>query len=529
MSKIFYAVYIPQRIALTFFYRTNALALVKMYPLHLLHLEDAAQPFIMRSIWMIGALLWSTLTALAQPPLEFTPLDSTFIKPLGLVSRGDSSDTVYILEKDGAVLGYNTVTHMKDTFLNLRQRVFTTGEGGLLGAAFHPSLDSNYFYILYTVPGRSQTQPVTIALSRYGFDDMGTVDTSSEVVLLTIDKPDISQSGGGVAFGPDGYLYLGTGDGGGRFDVYENGQNPMSLLGKILRINVDTTAAEKKYAIPPGNPFVSSQDTLPEIWSLGLRNPFRISFDERTGDLWISDKANSYWQEINFQPAGNDGGQNYGWNCQEGFEASTPASPRFCGSDTVVYDTPLLVYGREDDRGFRGGSVTGGTVYYGPDTALQGYYIFGDFFAQRLFLYRPGEDPKDSVRIVPDVPYLNLTSFGTGNDGTLYAVGYGGTVHRIGIAKPGENPVSIASPIQYSLEVYPNPASRQVTVVRPPSMQDALRARLIDRSGRQVHTWTNLSTFSSHLQLDLPALPSGLFTLVLSDCKQQAITRIAIR
>ena len=480
----------------------------------------------MRILLLLCGLLCAE-ALLAQLNLNFTPLDSTFTKSLGLVSRGDDSDDLYILEKDGLVFRYNTETHVKDTFLDLSQRLITTGEGGLLSGTFDPQLDSNHFFILYTVPGDSPEHPVNIQLSRFDLNEDGLADTTKERIILAVEKPDISQNGGGLAFGPDNYLYIGTGDGGGRLDVYENGQNPLSLLGKLLRIDVRAAPEGRNYSIPPDNPFVGSLDTLDEIWSLGVRNPFHISFDSENGDLWIGDKADTYWQEINYQPAGSGGGQNYGWNCREGFAEFEPSSPRFCGSDSISYDAPLLVYGKEGEGGFKGGSVTGGEVYHGPEAELQGLYIFGDFFAQRLFLYRPGDPVEDSVKVVEEVPFSNLTTFGTGNDGSLYAVGYAGSIYRIEMTKP-EKPSSLVSPLDLTLEVYPNPVSDHINLSLPTSLTGAVRVSLMDAVGRRAYAWPQTTVGANALQLPLPALSPGVYTLLVDSGSYMGTVRLAI-
>ena len=466
-----------------------------------------------------------SVTAQEPPTIDFAILPVTFVKPLGLVSAGDGSDDIYILGKDGPVHRYNLASQDTVLFLDLRERVETTGECGLLGAAFHPHPDSSYFYISYTVPGPDKQTPVRIALSRFTVTPENTLDLASERTVLSIDKPHYSQSGGGLAFGPDGYLYIGVGDGGGRDDQYDNGQNPRRLLGKILRIDVDREADGRAYTIPADNPFVAAQDTLGEIWSLGLRNPFGFSFDSQSGDFWISDKANSYWQEINFQPAGNPGGQNYGWNCREGIEEFPASSGRYCGNRSVVYDEPIFAYGRSEPSSIIGGSVTGGHVYHGPDTVMEGRYVFGDFFAQRLFLYDPGDSGPDSVRVVVDVPFLNLTTIGKDNRGELYAVDYGGDVFRIRSRVVAA--VTAAVPAT-AVRVYPNPTDREVYVDWPHAWTTATRARLYSMDGRSCYQAITATSSGTSQRLDFPHLPAGLYVLRISDGRSTGSAKLRV-
>ena len=450
----------------------------------------------------------------AQPTIDFAKLPVTFTKPLGLVAAGDGSEDIYVLGKDGPVHRYNLTSQDTIMFLDLRKRVETIGECGLLGAAFHPQPDSNYFYISYTVPGPNTKIPVRIELSRFMVMADNGIDLASEQTILSIDKPHYSQSGGGLAFGPDGYLYIGVGDGGGRDDQYDNGQNPRSLLGKILRIDVDRRENDRAYAIPPDNPFVAATDTLGEIWSLGVRNPFGFSFDSKSGDFWIADKANSYWQEINFQAAGSPGGQNYGWNCREGFEEFPASSGRYCGNGSVVYADPVFTYGRSEPSSIIGGSVTGGHVYHGPDTLMEGRYVFGDFFAQRLFLYDRSSDGPDSIRVVLDVPFLNLTTIGKDNRGELYAVDYGGGIFQIQsrVVSAVKNAVPTVP-----VGVYPNPARRELYIDWPHRWTSATRVQLYSLEGRRLHRLATAPSSATSRRLDLPPLSAGLYVLRISD------------
>lgn len=274
-------------------------------------------------------------------------------RPVDLQSAYDSSGRLFIVEKYGAIRIYKDGFVLPQPFLNIDDRVNdSSNEMGLLGLAFHPEFEQNgYFYVNYTGSG-GHTR-----ISR--FQATGdTADPSSEKVLMVIDQPFPNHNGGAVAFGPDGYLYLGLGDGGAAGDPLKSGQDTSSLLGKILRIDVDNG---DPYAIPADNPFGN------EVWAYGLRNPWRISFDQSTGDLWIGDVGQNAWEEIDFLPAGSPGGANFGWSIMEG-------SYGYDGEPQPGLLLPAAEYNHEF-----GCSITGGYVYRGAMPEWNGVYLYGDY------------------------------------------------------------------------------------------------------------------------------------------------------
>ncbi|MEM6771624.1 MAG: PQQ-dependent sugar dehydrogenase, partial [Bacteroidota bacterium] len=244
----------------------------------------------------------------------------------------------------------------------------------------------------------------------------------SEEVILTISQPFANHNAGDLAFGPDGMLYIPTGDGGGGGDPDDTGQDPTSLLGKMLRIDVDNTSPGLPYAIPADNPFVSDATVRDEIWALGLRNPWRISFDRQTGDLWIGDVGQNAREEVNFQAAGSSGGQNYGWDCREGFIAFN-SSPSAACTNGSVYTDPLFEYNHSFSQG--GFSLTGGFVYRGQNADdLFGWYVCADFAISRFFLLPPGDDGSGLVRQTENIN--DITTFGEDDQGNLYLATFGG-------------------------------------------------------------------------------------------------------
>ena len=247
--------------------------------------------------------------------LSLEPVVDRLVSPLAVTHAGDGSGRIFVLEQRGQIRIVRDGQLLGDPFLNIGDRLTAGGEHGLLGLAFHPDFpDDPRFFVNYT-----DLEGDTVVSSFTAEAGADRADGDSEVVLLRIDQPYPNHNGGALAFGPDGYLYISTGDGGAGGDPHDNGQRMDTLLGKILRIDVDGGSGDARYAVPPDNPFVDQSDALPEIWHLGLRNPWRMSFDRETGDLWIGDVGQGSWEEVDVARAGT-GGLNFGWNQVEGFE-----------------------------------------------------------------------------------------------------------------------------------------------------------------------------------------------------------------
>jgi glucose/arabinose dehydrogenase len=349
----------------------------------------------------------------AQPDLARVRIQlihiATLDQPLAMAIR-DGDPALYIAEKTGAVIPIRDGKVDQTPVLDIGGSVSLGSEQGLLGLAFAP--DGRTLFINYT-DTNGDTHVTSFAMKD------GRADPSTARDLLVVPQPYSNHNGGNLVFGPDGYLYIGLGDGGSGGDPHGNGQSRSTLLGKMLRID-PTPRADRPYAIPPDNPFVDQEGTRPEIWALGLRNPWRYSFDRATGDLWIGDVGQSAWEEIDRQPAGR-GGENYGWNVMEGDHAysGAPAPPNLVAP----------VYEYSHDGG--GCSVTGGYVYRGeaiPD--LAGAYLFGDFCIGRLEALRFADGKMRGYReLGPTVP--SLSSFGEDADGELYALSLSGGVFRL--------------------------------------------------------------------------------------------------
>jgi hypothetical protein len=333
---------------------------------------------------------------------------------------GDSS-RLFVVEKIGRIRVIKNGVLLATPFLDLRDSVSNGSEQGLLGMAFSPDYaTSGRFYVSYTSPRGGQSGG-TSAVERYTVSNkLDLADPASGFRLLTVDQPFSNHNGGMIAFGPDGYLYFGLGDGGDGGDPMGTGQNRGDLLGSILRLDV---SGPGDYTIPATNPYPIGGSNRPELWNYGLRNPWRFSFDRETGDLYIGDVGQNAREEIDVQPRSSAGGENYGWNTMEGLSCY-PSGP--CDQTGLVL--PVLDY----DHG-QGCSVTGGYVYRGSVMpALRGHYFYGDYCGGwiRSFRYQNGQ--AQDQRSYPSLDTGgSLTSFGEDAAGELYVTTQNGNVYRI--------------------------------------------------------------------------------------------------
>ncbi len=337
-------------------------------------------------------------------------------RPVGLADAGDGSGRLFILEQAGFIRIWQAGELLPEPFLDLSRQVACCGERGLLGLAFHPEYVTNgYFYLNYTLESGGN---LFTRIARYQVSaDMNRADPQSERTLLEFQQPYENHNGGGLAFGPDSYLYIAVGDGGSGGDPQGNGQALTTFLGKLLRIDIDSG---DPYAIPAGNPFAAGGG-LPEIWAYGLRNPWRFSFDPLTGDLYIADVGQGDWEEIDFLPAGYPGGANFGWNIYEGVHHFSGAPDP---GETLVF--PVAEYGHDV-----GQSVTGGAVYRG--TALPGWYgvyLYGDFASGKVWgLLRLLDDSWQNSLLFETGALIS--SFGQDASGEVYLVNYNGELRRL--------------------------------------------------------------------------------------------------
>jgi glucose/arabinose dehydrogenase len=351
------------------------------------------------------------------PPLGARLIASGFASPLDLQAAPGDRERLYVVEQGGRIRIILDGQVHPEPFLDIADRLGTRGERGLLGLAFHPEFATNgRVFVNYTNSGGATR------VSEFQASSADRADPATERVRLLVPQPFSNHNGGSLAFGNDGHLYVALGDGGSGGDPLGSGQDLGVLLGKILRIDVDSAAP---YAVPADNPFLSTAGAEPEIWAYGLRNPWRMSFDRATGDLYIGDVGQSQREEINVGLAARGGGENYGWNVTEGTLCFNPSS----GCDTSGITMPVLEYGHGE-----GCSVTGGVVYAGcrvPD--LVGTYFYGDFCTGLVRSFRlaagAATDPRDWTVGLEGID--RITSFGTDAEGEVYIIDYDGEVYRL--------------------------------------------------------------------------------------------------
>jgi glucose/arabinose dehydrogenase len=369
---------------------------------------------------------WST-TPEPPPPtqVKLTLVASGLSAVTNITHAGDSR--LFVTEQDGRIRAVQGGQLLPTPFLDISARVACCGERGLLGLAFHPSYASNgYFYVNYTYLAANNALRTRVSRFKVSAGNPNVADANSEEVVLEFSQPYDNHNGGSLHFGPDGYLYIAVGDGGNAYDPPNNGQNTGVLLGKILRIDVNrTTGADcgiapgRNYGIPAGNPFADGAGgACDEIWAYGLRNPWRISFDRGTGDLWIADVGQGAREEIDFQGAGSAGGQNYGWDCWEGTlkNTSNDPSPACAANPTTV--APIYDY---DHNGGRC-SITGGYVYRGAAyPGFKGTYFFADYCSAEMWaLKRTTGSPAVTKLTISGATLSNPRSFGEDANGEIY-------------------------------------------------------------------------------------------------------------
>jgi len=317
-----------------------------------------------------------------------------------------------VVEQAGRIRILDNGVVLPSPFLDISAKLVCCGEQGFLSVAFPPGFASKkHFYVNYT---RTPDGATVVARYRVSAVNANVADPASEEVILTIPQPFSNHNGGQLAFGPDNNLYIGMGDGGSGGDPLNNGQSPGTLLGKILRIDVESGAVP--YGIPPTNPFLGIAGYREEIWALGVRNPWRFSFDRLTGDLYIGDVGQGAVEEVDVQPAGSPGGRNYGWNIMEGGGCYNSATCNAAG-----LTLPVATYDHS-----QGCSVTGGVVYRGAALpALQGIYFYGDYCSGRIWGLRMRDAAwETAVLSVPGAPSMNITTFGEDEAGNVYVVNY---------------------------------------------------------------------------------------------------------
>ncbi|MBW4437018.1 MAG: PQQ-dependent sugar dehydrogenase [Pleurocapsa minor GSE-CHR-MK-17-07R] len=358
----------------------------------------------------------------ALPAVDVELVADGFVRPLLVTDARDGSGRMFVVEQGGRIWVLQNGERLETPFIDLSARIspeanqnFYT-ERGLLGFAFSPDFaESGRVYLSFTGPDGSSV------IERYlvSADNPNVVDVSTAQTLFTMQQPYANHNGGHLAFGPDGYLYVGFGDGGSQGDPQNNAQNLNVWLGKLLRL--DVSSDEAGYTIPVDNPFAIDSDAAPEIWAYGLRNPWRFSFDMTTGDLYIADVGGSSYEEVNFQPADAAGGQNYGWKAWEGLH-QTGMLP-----DPGNAVPPIAEYDHS-----QGISISGGYVYRGENfPTLDGIYFYGDFGFGRLWGAMQMDDGTWVSEALTVLSGRSISSFGQDENGEVYVVDYNGAILRL--------------------------------------------------------------------------------------------------
>ena len=404
------------------------------------------------------------LNAFSQT-IELTEFADGFSSPLALKNAGD--ERLFVVEQGGVIkiVDLNGVVNTTP-FLDIQSIVNAGGERGLLGLAFHPEYQTNGRFFVHYSNSSGDTQISEFSVSTSNPD---IANPNSEVMLLTVSQPFSNHNGGTIAFGPqDGYLYIGLGDGGGGGDTNNNAQNPTLLIGKLLRIDIDTQSGGNNYGIPSDNPFIGDPNTRDEIWATGLRNPFRFTMDPETNSIWIGDVGQNAREEVN-KASLSQAGLNYGWRCYEG---NAPFNTSGCPDESEL-TFPVFDYSWNG-----GGSVIGGYVYRGDLYAdLQDVYVFGDI------------DGMISTLDIDD-NYINQgqfpgtwVAFGQDINKELYSVNLGGSIFKIagGVLSVDENQGANAI-------IYPNPATNIVNIKLQTQVMEHLK--ISDVKGSIIYTET---------------------------------------
>ena len=427
------------------------------------------------------------LNAFSQT-IELTEFADGFSSPLALKNAGD--ERLFVVEQGGVIkiVDLNGVVNTTP-FLDIQSIVNAGGERGLLGLAFHPEYQTNGRFFVHYSNSSGDTQISEFSVSTSNPD---IANPNSEVMLLTVSQPFSNHNGGTIAFGPqDGYLYIGLGDGGGGGDTNNNAQNPTLLIGKLLRIDIDTQSGGNNYGIPSDNPFIGDPNTRDEIWATGLRNPFRFTMDPETNSIWIGDVGQNAREEVN-RASLTQAGLNYGWRCYEG---NAPYNTSGCPDESEL-TFPVFDYSWNG-----GGSVIGGYVYRGDLYAdLQDVYVFGDI------------DGMISTLDIDD-NYINQgqfpgtwVAFGQDINKELYSVNLGGSIFKIagGVLSVDENQSN-------NVIIYPNPANDIVSIKLQTQVMEHLK--ISDVKGSIIYTET---LQSNQKQLNTSSFAKGMYFITIT-------------
>jgi len=430
---------------------------------------------------------------------------SGLTSPVCIANAGDSR--LFVIDQHGLIVIIDSAGIVNpEPFINISDRVVYGGERGLLGIAFHPDYKTNgYFYLNYI--GEGDSTHISRFSAVTGHPDKA--DSLSELNILTLAQPFRNHNGGNLCFGPDGYLYIGLGDGGSSGDPGNRAQNPRELLGKMLRIDVDHGSP---YSIPDTNPFYGDTAVANEIWALGLRNPWRYSFDRLTGDLWIGDVGQGETEEIDFQPASSGGGENYGWRCYQGNQAYN----RDGCAPVASYIFPVYTYPHSS-----GCSVTGGYVFRGdPLSPYYGYYFFADYCSDRIWTLH-NESGEWIVGDFGRFQENNFSTFGEDSKGQLYIAGLtSGIIYRV-----TEQLTGIPDEEHPDIKIIQSPSSNKIRIEINHAFPVETRLSICNIWGIILF---QAVTYDNYYEIDLNNVPAGMYLLMVRTGGKDAVHKILV-
>ncbi|MEW6195218.1 MAG: PQQ-dependent sugar dehydrogenase [Bacteroidota bacterium] len=446
----------------------------------------------------------------------------SFEQPVDIQNPGDGTNRLFIVEQSGKIFVFENspTTASKKLFLDISGKVLSGGEQGLLGLAFHPNYKSNgFFYVDYTTDNPRRT---VISRFKVSSNDQDKADPSSELILLEVEQPYANHNGGQTTFGSDGYLYISFGDGGSGGDPQNNAQNLRSLLGKIIRIDVNNTSPGINYSIPNDNPLKGNTNGLrEEIYAWGLRNVWRFSFDKPTNKLWAADVGQNAWEEIDII----ENGKNYGWRIVEGNHCFNPST----NCDTENLTMPIWEYGHNQNGGY---SITGGFVYRGKNAQeIYGKYVYADFVSGNIWSIE--YDGSSATNNLIKTTSYQVSTFGVDQDNELYFASYGnGKLYKFK-GSPSTKVGNIRLPENFQLfQNYPNPFNPTTTIEYSiPHVKTTRRVvfttlKVCDILGNEVATLVNEfqqpGKYFVHFNVEThhgASLPSGVYfyTLKIGD------------
>jgi hypothetical protein len=466
----------------------------------------------MKNILLSTLICLYTIVGLSQD-IQLEPFASGFSDPVNATHAGDSR--LFVVEQQGIIKILNSDGTINATpFLNIDPIVSSGGERGLLSVAFHPNYAVNgYFYVNYT------NNSGDTVVSRFSRSTEDTADPNSELILLTIDQPFSNHNGGDMHFGPnDGYLYIATGDGGSGGDPLNKAQDLTSLLGKILRIDVDNTSVDPdlNYAIPPDNPFIDDVEAMNEIWSYGLRNPWKFSFDKLNGDLWIGDVGQNNKEEINRALSSSSGGENYGWRCYEG---NSTFNTNGCGSvDDYTFPVAEYSYGGSPFKC----SITGGFRYRGnSQPTLEGLYFFTDYCSGQIGIVEETSTDNFELSFNNTFSGQGFASFVEDVNGELYIIG----LNSDSISKIIDANLGISNQDLTEISLFPNPASQNINIDFGNNNINSIR--LINMQGKCIETFSDFD--ENNIEISVENFEKGIYLLELnSNSGQRSVKKVIV-